>query len=424
MHATRHYTQDYQSNSRNSNSLTFDQSSSSQSYRYQSNYQPPTSTTYSDDKMNISQQRSALPSYGSSVTNNYALINSAGYSSTNSPIRNKNNGTTGTGAVEKTNMMSSENPFYDPARSYGQLNSPRKITSIVSPPKSGSGISKSLNLSDENPFHAIYGNYHYPTQVDPSKRITPQATTIRSTDNKSLSLSDDNPFHSSYERYRYPSQVDPQKRITETPRPVVPLIPIHDLSDDSPFSTYRPSLIREYSTNNFGNPSNSVATSIADWIRNNPAPLSYRPIQVQRPSSDLHPRNDSFKKPSYVSPLSAPRQQQRPSSPPIPTFARTQSQPQPQKVNSSAPLDKNSLNMSPDNPFSDTYGRYHYPSSEEVKAQKRVNERNTRLPEQKSTIDNRTTQITNQYSEYPEPEKKETASDKANNKFTRFDITF
>ena len=63
------------------------------------------------------------------------------------------------GGIDKTNMMSSENPFIDPARPYEQYNTPRSVTSITSPPKSGGGLNKtSLNLSDENPFHSIYPN--------------------------------------------------------------------------------------------------------------------------------------------------------------------------------------------------------------------------------------------------------------------------
>jgi hypothetical protein len=80
--------------------------------------------------------------------------------------------------------------------------------------------------------------------------------------------------------------------------------------------------------------------------------------------------------------------------------------------------------MSPDNPFADTYGRYHYPSTEEMKAQKRATERSSRFTEQQSINDNRTMQPTNQMTEYPDTEKKDISTSKANNKFTRFDITF
>ncbi|CAF2357439.1 unnamed protein product [Rotaria sp. Silwood2] len=420
MYTTRHYTHDPQPNLRNNNtnSLILDRSNSSQSLPRYSNYQPPTSTIYSNERSNVGQQKS------SSANNNYASTSLTRCPSTNNHIRRTSNGSNGGGSIEKTNMMSSENPFYDPARPYEQLNSPRKITSIVSPSKSGSGINKSLNLSDENPFHAVYGVYRYPSQIDPSKRITTQTANIRSTENKSLNLSDDNPFHSTYGRYHYPSQGDPTKRITETSKLTIPLIPTNDLSDDSPFSTYRPSLIREYSTNGFGGGLNSLSTSIADWTRNNPAPLSYRPIQVHRPPSDFSNHSESSSKSSYIPPVSPPRQQQQLSPPPPPPLS-TRTQSQTQKVNSSAPLDKTSLNMSPDNPFAQTYGQYYYPSPEEIKTQKRTNERVTRLTEQQSIIENnRPTQITNQITEYPETEKKDINSAKGNNKFSRFDVTF
>jgi hypothetical protein len=322
--------------------------------------------------------------------------------------------------------MSSENPFLDPARLYEKFNTPRTITSITSPPKQSGGINKSLNLSDENPFHAIYGGYRYPSQIDPSKRITNQATANRSTENKSLNLSDENPFHSSYERYHHPPQTDVQKRVTEIPKPTKPLIPPLELSDDNPFGNYRPSLIRQYSANDTGPGLNSFPTSIADWTRNNPAPLSYRPIQVQRPPPDYYNQNESSNTTSYMPSTSPPRQKRQLSPPPLPPPppppARTQSQPQ--KPNSSGPLEKTSLNMSPDNPFADTYGRYHYPSSDEIKAQKRTNERSTRFTEQQSFNDNRVTQPKNQMAEYPETEKKDIVSGKGNTKFTRFDVTF
>jgi len=320
-------------------------------------------------------------------------------------------------------MMSSENPFHDPARSYEQLNSARTRTSITSPLKSNGNINKSLNLSDENPFHAIYGGYRYPSQVDPLKRITNQGTAIRSIDNKSLNLSDDNPFYSTYGRYRYPSQIDPQKRITEIPKTSGPLIPTNDLSDNNPFSNYRPSLIRQYSASGIGSESNSFPTSIADWMRNNPAPLSYRPIQVQRPPPEFYNQNESSSNiSSYIPSVSPSRQPRQLSSSSSLPPARKQSQSQ--KPNSSAPLDKTSLNMSPDNPFADTYGRYYYPSSEEIKSQKRASERNTRFTEQQPINDNRTVQPTNQMTEHPETEKKDILTGKGNTKFTRFDVTF
>jgi hypothetical protein len=380
-YTTRHYIYDPQSNGTNNRSLSFDQIRTSQSSNYL-NDQPITST------------------------NNYS--------------RNNSSGSISRGSIEKTNMMSSENPFHNPARAYEQLHSARTITSITSPPKSTSGINKSLNLSDENPFHAIYGGYRYPSQIDPARRITNQTTAIRSTDNKSLNLSDENPFHATYGRYHYPSQIDPQKRITEIPKVSVPLIPINDLSDNSPFSNYRPSLIREYSAGISGSGSNSFSSSIADWTRNNPAPLSYRPIQVQRPPPDFYSQNESTNTSSYIPSVSPPRQQRQAS--PIVSPVRVTSQLQ--KSSSSAPLDKTSLNMSPDNPFADTYGRYRYPSSEEIKAQKRTTERSARFAEPQSISDNRTMQPTNSMTEYPDIEKKDISTDKGKNKFTRFDITF
>ncbi len=361
-----------------------------------------------------------------------ASPNPTRYPLTNNNIRSNSSGPISRGTIEKTNMMSSENPFHDPARSYEQLNSTRTITSITSRPKNIGSINKSLNLSDENPFHAIYGGYHYPSQVDPSKRITNQMTAIRSTDNKSLNLSDANPFHAIYGGYQYPSQIDPKKRITEIPKVSGPLIPTNDLPNNNSFSNYRPSLIREYSAGSSGNGSNSFSTSIADWTRNNPAPLSYRPIQVQRPPPDFYNQNESSNTSSYIPPTSPPRQQRQlsPASPPrqqrqlSPTLPSARIQSQPQKKNSSAPLNKTSLNMSPDNPFAETYGRYYYPSSEEIKIQKRANERNNHFIEQPSIPDNRTMQPTNQTTEYPETENKDNNTGKGNTKFTRFDVTF
>ena len=319
-------------------------------------------------------------------------------------------------------MMSSENPFHDPARSYEQLNTPRTRSSIVSPPRNTSGVNKTLNLSDENPFHAIYGGYHYPSQIDPSKRITNQSATIRSTENKSLNLSDENPFYSTYGRYHYSGQNDPQKRLTEIPKSSVPLIPTKALSDTNPFNNYRPSLIREYSAGNHGNGSNSFSSSIADWERTHPAPLSYRPIQVQRPPPEYYSQSEPANVSSYIPPSSPPRQQRQLSPILPPPAPRIQSQSQ--KPNSTAPLDKTSLNMSPDNPFADTYGRYYYPSTEEIKIHKRTNERSTRIIDQPPVNNNRIIQSTNQMGEYPETEKKDGNIDKNNTKFARFDVTF
>jgi hypothetical protein len=333
-----------------------------------------------------------------------------------------------TGGINKSLNLSDENPFIDPARPYEKLNTPRTITSITSPAKSTGGVNKSLNLSDENPFHAIYGGYRYPAQIDPTKRITNQNAANRPTENKSLHLSDENPFHSTYERYHPPPQIDTQKRVPELPKPTRPAIPTRELSDDNPFGTYRPSLIRQYSANDNVNGLNSFPTSIADWTRNNPAPLSYRPIQVQRPPPDFYNQNESSNTSSYTPSASLPRQKRQLSSPPPPPPpppppARTQSQPQ--KPISSGPLEKTSLNMSPDNPFAVAYGRYHYPSPNEIKTQKRTNERTTHFPEQSSINTNRITQPTNQMTEQPpETEKKDAISGKGGTKFTRFDVTF
>jgi hypothetical protein len=301
--------------------------------------------------------------------------------------------------------MSSENPFIDPARPYEQYNTPRTVTSITSQPKSGGSVNKTLNLSDENPFHNIYGGYRYPAQIDPSKRITTQNTAVRSSDNKSLNLSDENPFYSTYGRYYYPSQIDPQKRITEIPKAAGPLVPTNEMSSENPFNNYQPSTYREYS-NSGGGGSNSYSSTNTDWNRNNNSTsLSSRPIEPQKPSQNNYNQQQS----------SSIRQTSPPSPPRI----------QPQKPNPSAPLDKTSLNMSPDNPFAETYGRYHYPSSEEIKTQKRANERNNRFGDQQPVNNNnRPVQPTNQMTEYPETEKKEFISGKGNTKFTRFDVNF
>lgn len=317
--------------------------------------------------------------------------------------------------------MSSENPFYDPARPYEHFNTHRSITSIASPSKSRGEISKSLNLSDENPFSSTYARYQYPTQVDSSKRITNQTAAVRSTDNKSLNLSDENPFFSTYGRYHYPSQIDSQKRITESTKPLQPVLPLNDLSDDNPLNTYRPLTIREYSmgpsssASGTNNGTLTFSTSIGEWVRNNPAPLSYRPIQVQRPPNDYYNRNDFSTSSPYV-PTSSNTQSRQSSSPS--RFASV-------KISPSTPLEKTSLNMSPENPFADTYGRYYYPSADEIKAQKKSTERTFSRPSESiSGRENRRTPPINNNSmtEYPETEKKDPGKGKANTKFTRFDI--
>lgn len=321
--------------------------------------------------------------------------------------------------------MSSENPFVDPARPYEQFQASRTITSITSPRKPAGGISKSLNLSDENPFSSTYGRYQYPTQIDPSKRITNQMSTVPSNDNKSLNLSDENPFQPRYGRYHYPSQVDPQKRITELPKPIVPSIPLNDLADDNPFNSYQPTTIREYSIGGGSGSSSrhrsptlsgpngfSISTSIGEWVRNNPAPLSYRPIQVQRPPQDFYARSETVTSAPYVPPSSQSREPSPPSR--LPSH----------KATPSLPMEKTSLNMSPENPFASTYGRYHYPSQDEIKSQKRVHERPFNRPVESPPIREKRSppQATTTLAEHPDTEKKETVTGKGLTKFARFDV--
>lgn len=385
LYTTRHYIHDPQSNSTGYNSPR----STAQPYPYYSNNQQPTSVTYVNNRSNYGQP-----------SNSYVPPSPTRYPSSNNYTRASSTTSVGGGGIEKTNMMSSENPFIDPARPYEQYNTPRTVTSITAQPKSGGPVNKTLNLSDENPFHSIYGGYHYPSQIDPSKRITTQNSAKLSTDNKSLNLSDENPFYSTYGRYHYPSQIDPQKRITEMPKAAGPLMPTNDLSDENPFNSYRPQTFREYTS---GGSSNLYSAR----SNNNPPPPpqpSYRPVQAQPPPPPP-PQQNHYNR--QQSPPPAPRAQ-------------------PQRANPSAPLDKTSLNMSPDNPFAATYGQYHYPSPEEIKAQKRANERTTRFAEQQpvQNTNNRPVQPTNQMTEYPETEKKDVVSGKGNTKFTRFDVDF
>jgi hypothetical protein len=402
LYTTRHYIHDSQPNPTNYSGPSYNQPRPPpQTYPYNANNQQPTTAPYINDRSNYGQQ--PIP---------YVPPNVNRYPSTNTQTRGNSTGPAGGGGIEKTNMMSNENPFYDPARPYEQHGSPRIVTSITSQPKSGGAVNKSLNLSDENPFHTIYGGYHYPSQIDPSKRITTQNSAVRSTENKSLNLSDENPFFSTYGRYHYPSQIDPQKRITEIPKAPAQLMPTNNTSDDNPFNNYQPTTYRDYARGGGGG-SNSYSATNTDWNRNNdPPPLSYRPVQAQKPPQNNYnqPQPSSFRAPS-------------PPPPPPPVRA------QPQKPNSSAPLDKTSLNMSPDNPFAQTYGQYRYPSTEEIKAQKRANERNARFEDQQPVNNNynnnnRTVQPTNQMTEYPETEKKDVIVGKGNTKFTRFDVNF
>ncbi|CAF2688216.1 unnamed protein product [Rotaria sp. Silwood2] len=415
IYTTRHYIHDPQSNSTNNYSPSYDPSRpSAQSYPYYNNNQQPASVTYINDRQNYGQQSTP-----------YVPPNTNRYPSPNNYNRNNNiRPAGGGGSIEKTNAMSNENPFYASSRPYEQNNTPRTITSITSPPKSGAGLNKTLNLSDENPFHTIYGGYHYPSQIDPSKRITTQNSANRSTENKSLNLSDESPFYSTYGRYHYPSQIDPQKRITEMPKAAAPLMSTNEMSNDNPFNNYRPPSFQNYLNNN--TVPNSYSTSNVDWNRNNnnPPPLSYRPIEVQRPLQNYYnqQQSSSIRAPSPPSPPPPPP-------PPAPAPTRVPAQ----KPNSSTPLDKTSLNMSPDNPFAETYGQYHYPSSEEIKVQKRNNRFTEQQQQQQqqqpvrtntNTNNNRPVQPTNQMTEYPETEQKETISGKGNTKFSRFDVNF
>ncbi|CAF1156127.1 unnamed protein product [Adineta steineri] len=375
--------------------------------------------------MYSNHQQSIGTMHGSLATNNYIPPNTSRFSVATNHNRRNSNGTKDGGNIEKTNMMSSENPFVDPARPFEHFSSPRSITSITSPRKNDGSLNKSLNLSDENPFHAIYGNYRYPVQIDPSKKITSQSTANRSIDSKSLHMSGENPFSKTYERYQQPTQTSPPKYIPEIPKVTESYTSSNGLSHSNSFSSYRPSLIRQYSAGDIGLGFNSISTSIADWERNNPAPLSYRPIPVQRPPPEYY----SYNKSSYNPPSSPPRQQQQQQVPPLQLSPRsvaplTSTSFQVKKPNMSAPLDKTSLNMSPDNPFASTYGRYYYPSPEEIKSQKRESERTVRFADEVPTNENRTTQSINQITERSEPEKKDVNTGKSKMKATRFDIEF
>ncbi|CAF0833462.1 unnamed protein product [Adineta ricciae] len=315
----------------------------------------------------------------------------------------------GGGNIEKTNMMSNESPFHDPARRHEQYNAPRTVTSITTPPKGDGGLNKTLNLSEESPFHAVYAGYHYPSQIDPTKRITNQNSGARSTDNKSLNLSDENPFHSIYGGYHYPSQIDPAKRITEIPKAGGPLSATNDMSRENPFNSYRPPSPRNYPP---GPAPNSYPSNNDNWDRNNnmgqPA-NRYSQGQNQPPPPPQQPNYYNQPQPSSMRPPSPPVHQ-----PPV--------RPQPQKANPSAPLDKTSLNMSPDNPFASSYGQYHYPSPEEIKAQKRAAEHMNRYGDQQPVNSTRPGPPANQMTEYPETEKKDVMVGKGNTKFSRFDV--
>jgi hypothetical protein len=119
LYTTRHYIHDPQSNPTNYNTSSFNQSRSpTQSYPYYTNNQQPSSVTYVNDRSNYGQQQSSP----------YVPPNVNRYPSTNAYTRSKSTGPAGGGGIEKTNMMSSENPFVDPARPYEQYNTPRSVT--------------------------------------------------------------------------------------------------------------------------------------------------------------------------------------------------------------------------------------------------------------------------------------------------------
>ncbi|UJR22755.1 hypothetical protein I4U23_025787 [Adineta vaga] len=398
IYTTRHYIHDPQSNSRNINEPS---RALAPPYPYYTNNQPPTSVTYINDRPNYGQQ--PPQSYAPQNTNYYPRAQPPPQPSPPSQNNfNRNNyagpaggGGGGGGGIEKTNTMSNESPFHDPARRYEQSNAPRTVTSITSPPKGDGGTNNTLNLSEESPFHDVYGGYHYPTQVDPTKRITQQSSAARSTDNKSLNLSDESPFFSTYGRYHYPSQIDPQKRITEMPKAAAPLSSTNAMSNENPFSNYSagPGPDPYSSGNNYSGPPP-------------PPPHPNRYNQGQNPP------------PNYYN-------QPQPSSmrPPSPPVQQSSARPQLPKVNPSAPQDKTSMNMSADNPFAATYGQYHYPSADEIKSQKKANDRMNRYGDQQPVNNNRPgPSANNQMSEYPETEKKEIISGKGNTKFARFDV--
>ena len=318
-------------------------------------------------------------------------------------------GASGGGGIEKSNVMSNQSPFRDPARPYEQTPTPRTVTSITGHPKTGGAVSNSMNLSEENPFQSVYGGYHYPSQIDPNKRITTQPAAARSTENKSLNLSDESPFFSTYGRYHYPSQIDPQKRITEMPKAAGPLMHTNSMSDENPFSGHRaPPPPRNPPGGGYGSDPYSPPNN--DWNRNDPGQVSYRPMPTQRPAPTYYDQQNysSGRAPS-------PPHPQRPPSPPTRI--------QPQKPAPSGPMDKNSLNMSPENPFSSSYDQYHYPSPEEIKAQKRANERS----QQQAPAGHRpgpAQPSNNQMSEYPETGKSDVTVGKGNTKFTSFEVNF
>ncbi|CAF0797718.1 unnamed protein product [Didymodactylos carnosus] len=393
-----------------------------------SQLQPPTTVTYMNDPT-----PRPMPNYNQSYNSANSYQPSDIFQQPNNqmqqPVLTARSGNKfGNGNIEKTNMMSSQSPFFDPARSYEQTNNySRTSSSITAQPKSGGSVNKTLNLSSENPFHDVYGGYQYSARIDPTKRITSQSTAVRSTDNKSLNLSDENPFFSIYGGYHYPSQIDPSKRITELPKQAGQLEKTNDLSSENPFSNYRP-VNRNY--NSASIPSSSFQNATPDWNRNNlisnrsydsnnnmPRYGSY--TETNPPDSYRSPPPDSFTPKRTVPDTTMYKTES-----PLPNERRL---PQPVKPKD-APADKNSLNMSPENPFAATYGQHYYPSNDEIKAQKRQ-ERNVRFADESNQRASSVAappqqQQKSMMSEYPEEESKDIIQGKGKTKFTRFDVNF
>lgn len=409
LYTTRHYNYNPQQNTGYSTGPPSHSSGSyAQPYPYYTGNPAPTSVTYVNDRSNY--QQAPQPVY---VPPNSSRSQSTNYyppgPSHMAPVPARGGGG---GGIEKTNMMSHERDFRDPVRPHEHTNSPRTVPSITAHPKTGGAVSNSMNLSEENPFQSVYGGYHYPSQIDPNKRITTQNTAPRSTENKSLNLSDESPFFSTYGRYHYPSQIDPQKRITEMPKAAGPLMHTNNMSNENPFSGHRPPPPQQHPSGGYGSDPYSAPNN--DWNRNNdPGQASYRSMPAQRPPPT------HYDQPSYP-PARAPSppRLQRPPSPPTRVQAH--------KPASSGPMDKTSMNMSPDNPFASDYSQYHYPSPEEVKAQKRSGERNARFAEQQPPAGNRPRPppSNNQMTEYPETAKSDVTTGKGNSKFTSFEVNF
>jgi hypothetical protein len=402
MYTTQHYNYSPQNNVGGyaPGPIYHESRSSAQPYPYYVNNQPPTSVTYVGDRSNIVHASSSTMYTPAPPINQYPVHNHYMQGNGMSPMAMSGAHGMGNG---NGNAMPSQGSFYNSNRAHEQMNVPRTNASVTAQAKTAGGFNKTLNLSDENPFHTVYGGYHYPSQIDPSKRITTQNTANRSTENKSLNLSDESPFFSTYGHYHYPSQIDPQKRITEMPKAAAPLMPTNETSNENPLQHYQAASVQTYA--NSGYTSYPYSTPADNWNRNGPAPGSYRPMPVQ---------SDYYAGP----PPNASQFQQAPTPPAPPPAPAPVQAPKPA---ASAPLDKTSLNMSPDNPFASTYGAYHYPSNDEIKSQKRMNERNQRPPEAHARP---AAPVSNQMTEYPETEKKEIISGKGKTSFSRFDVNF